>query len=236
MPLRTRLGPLLVAALIAAASGACGSSAADSAAGVLATQHQLSPSPVESGLEAGSQETTSPPPTQLPVPLASDVPSRVVVPELRIDLPIVSGALVLPGNSPDYPLCDVAQYLTTYPYPGRLGSTTWIYAHAREGMFLRLLEASRRNDGEELLGQTVDVFSTGNVRYRYRVSQVLRHTTDRSAASDVRRDQGRLILQTSEGPRGVVPKLQVVAELISSTSVSAADAQPKASPMVCAIR
>ena len=41
----------------------------------------------------------------------------------------------MPGNSRDYPLCDVAQYWTIYDLPGAPG-TTWIYAHAQPGMFL----------------------------------------------------------------------------------------------------
>ncbi len=165
---------------------------------------------------------------------ASDVPSRVAIPALGIDLPVISGDVTLPGNPPHYPLCDVAQYLTTFPYPGRPGTTTWIYGHAREGMFLALLEASERNGGGELLGQTVDVFSTLSARYRYRISEVLRHATDRSTAQGVPADQGRLILQTSEGPSGTVPKLQVVAELIATEVASAAEAQPAASPRACA--
>lgn len=164
----------------------------------------------------------------------SDVPSRVVVPGLRIDLPVISGDVTLPGNPPDYPLCDVAQYLTSFPYPGRLGTTTWIYGHAREGMFLALLEASERDDGAELVGQTVNVYSTANVRYRYRISEVLRHARDRSTAVGVPADEGRLILQTSEGPRGTVPKLQVVAELIGQEEASASQAHPDPSPRVCA--
>ena len=199
--------------------------------------------------DAGAPEATStatpatkpPAPTTLATPGApprtmrpSDVPSRVVVPDLRTDLPVISGDVTLPGNPPDYPLCDVAQYLTSFPYPGRLGTTTWIYGHAREGMFLALLQASERNDGAELVGQTVDVYSTANVRYRYRISEVLRHATDRSTAVGVPTDEGRLILQTSEGPRGTVPKLQVVAELIGQQDAPASDAQPDAAPRVCA--
>ena len=47
----------------------------------------------------------------------------------------------VPGNPRGYPLCDVAQYWTIYDLPGKPG-TTWIYAHAQEGMFLPLFTIS----------------------------------------------------------------------------------------------
>ena len=186
--------------------------------------------PVASPDAIATPEATAPPtPTAAP----TDVPSRVVVPDLGIDLPIVSGDTTLPGNPPDYPLCDVAQYLTTYRYPGRLGTTTWIYGHARAGMLLTLLEASERDDGAGLIGRRVDVFSTAPRRYSYEITTVLRHATDRSAAGDVAPTSGRLVLQTSEGPRGTVPKLQVVAELVDTVEVPAEDAVPSAAPRAC---
>lgn len=181
----------------------------------------------------------SPSPSDAPVdptaaPRASDLPSRVVIPDLSIDLPIVSGDLAVAGNPPDYPLCDVAQFLTTYRFPGRLGTTTWVYAHAREGMFLPLLEASERQDGQELIGMTVDVYSDGPMRYTYEITEVARHATDRGIARDVPADSGRLILQTSEGPTGTIPKLQIAARLVDSGPASQAEAVPPARPRVCA--
>lgn len=163
-----------------------------------------------------------------------DVPSRVVVESLGIDLPVVSGDLAVAGNTADYPLCDVAQYLTTYRYPGRPGTTTWIYGHARKGMFLPLLETSQADAGAALVGEVVDVYSTENRRYRYRITSVLPHSTDRLIASDVPSGERRLVLQTSEGPRGTVPKLQVAAALIDVSDTDAETANPAASPRACA--
>lgn len=164
---------------------------------------------------------------------ATDVPSRVVIEALSIDLPVVSGDLIVPGNARDYPLCDVAQYLTSYRYPGRLGATTWIYGHARNGMFLPLLEASRREEGAGLVGATVLVYSTSSLAYRYRITGVHPHQTDRTIASDVAPDEGRLVLQTSEGPRGTVPKLQVSAVLVDVAEATSHDALPSAAPRAC---
>ncbi len=161
-----------------------------------------------------------------------DVPSRIVVPALSIDLPVVSGDLVVAGNAPDYPLCDVAQYLTTYRYPGRIGTTTWIYAHARPGMFLPLLEASEKDDGAALIGSEVEVYSTAGQRYTYRVTDVHRHAVDRSSAL-VSPESRRLVLQTSEGPSGTVPKLQVAADFIEVTPSTTAESMPSAAPRDC---
>lgn len=181
---------------------------------------------------AGPTSASSPAESQRP-PAAGDVPSRVVITALDIDLPVVSGDLMVEGNPRDYPLCDVAQYLTTYRYPGRPATTTWIYAHARQGMFLPLLEASTRDDGEELVGVLVTVYSTADLAYSYRLTDVRPHSTDRTVAADVPEGEGRLVLQTSEGPSGTVPKLQVVGVLESVKAVSEAEARPDPAPRVC---
>lgn len=162
-----------------------------------------------------------------------ELPTRIVVKGLEIDLPVVSGDLEVPGNPPDYPLCDVAQYLTTYPYPGRPGTTTWIYGHARDGMFLPLLEASETRQGASLIGQTAEVYTDGDRRFRYRITEVLPHSTDRSSARDVPAQGGRLVLQTSEGPSGTVPKLQVVAELVDVEVSTKKESSPPTKPREC---
>ena len=157
----------------------------------------------------------------------------MAIPDLGIDLAVVSGDLVVEGNDPDYPLCDVAQYLTTYRYPGRDGTSTWIYAHAREGMFLPLLEASTRADGAELIGTRVSIWTDGDERLDYRITQVLPHATDRTSASGVAPTERRLILQTSEGPTGTVPKLQIVARYEATASATADESRPTPSPRAC---
>jgi hypothetical protein len=42
-----------------------------------------------------------------------------------------------------------------------------------------------------------------------------------------------LYLQTSEGPHGTIPKLQVVATYVSSTKADPRDAHPQAHPRIC---
>ena len=158
---------------------------------------------------------------------ADRVATRVVVPRLGIDLPVM---LQEGDQYGTYPLCDVALYLPYLSQPGE-GRATYIYAHAREGMFLPLLVASQSNDGARLIGDIVQVYTSDNYEFIYQVSEVLRHTTDLndafSATSEV------IFLQTSEGPAGTVPKLQVVGTYVSSTRVDPKDAHPNSHPRIC---
>lgn len=189
--------------------------------------------PVSPGPSTSPDAPPSPSTTPAAEAPSDELPTRIVVKGLDIDLPVVSGDLDVPGNPPDYPLCDVAQYLTTYKYPARPGTTTWIYGHAREGMFLRLLEASEVKGGASLIGQTALVYTDAGRRFEYRITDVERHATDRSSARDVPADGGRLVLQTSEGPEGTVPKLQVVAELVDIKPSTLKESSPPAEPRGC---
>ena len=217
-----------LAALVVAG---CGGSGADR------TDRPTSSGPSQSrSVSAAPTSTPSVRPSTLEpssASLSDELPTRLVVADLAIDLPIVSGDVIVPGNPPDYPLCNVAQYLTIFRFPGRPGTTTWIYGHARPGMLLPLLEASTVDDGAALIGKRVEVYSDARSRFTYRITEVLRHATDRGAARDVPPDGRRLVLQTSEGPRGTVPKLQVVAELVDIAEVARTEAIPLASPVAC---
>ncbi len=190
------------------------------------------PSPTAS--VAASPSARTPPSRPLlrsPDPRA--VASRVVVPALRIDLPVISGRVDPPGNPGHYPLCDVAQYLHEYGQPGQEG-TTYLYAHARAGMFLPLLEESQRNNGARMLGALVQVYTSDGWIYLYEIFRVKRHATDFRLADDLGPGERRLILQTSEGPKGTVPKLQVAARLLSSQPGDPGQARPPAKPRICA--
>ena len=158
------------------------------------------------------------------------VPVRVTVPSLGVDLPVLSSERTVPGNVRDYPLCDVAQYWTRYDLPGAPG-TTWIYAHAQPGMFLPLLLNAEATSGEGLLGQMVTLQLKDGRLLRYRIVEVKQHAYNRRLALRARPSQQRLILQTSEGPPGTIPKLQVAANLIGATYTD--EAAPKAQPRAC---
>jgi hypothetical protein len=158
--------------------------------------------------------------------------TRVVIPSLGVDLAVVAGDLEVPGNRDNYPLCDVAQYLNGFVQPGDAG-TTYVYAHARSGMFLPLLSASERNDGAELIGSVVEVYTADDRLHVYEIDRVKRHATDLSMAFDLPPGGHQLILQTSEGPAGTIPKLQVRAQPLSVVAAPDGAAHPVPSPRAC---
>lgn len=181
---------------------------------------------------ASSRPTPSSGASGDPVPSASPsveprVATRVAVPALQIDLPVI-----LPPGGPDaYPVCDVAMYIRELGQPGG-DRAIYLYAHAREGMFLPLLEESEMGNGERMIGMLVQVWTSDEQLFLYEITEVRPHQTDLDDALNA--DDEQLWLQTSEGPAGTVPKLQVVAEpLGSGPADDPADAHPTARPVEC---
>jgi Sortase domain len=159
------------------------------------------------------------PPSATPTINPDRVATRVRIAALDIDLPIVKG--------PDgYPLCNVAMYLKELHQPGQ-GKATYIYAHAREGMFLPLLETKESKQ----LGMVVEVWTSDDYRYLYEVTDVRRD--QRNPDDAVAADTEQLWLQTSEGPKGTPGKTQVIAEPLSVEPADHDDAHPKAKPVDC---
>jgi hypothetical protein len=168
----------------------------------------------------------------LPSPTASGsakpvrrVVSRVVVRALDIDLPVVKP----PGG---FPYCNVAMYLDIFSQPGLPGAT-YIFAHARTGMFLPLLTQSQRNNGKAMINMIVEVYTTDDLLFLYRVTQVRRHYPASSSLAALPTKNDQLWLQTSEGPLTSSTKLQVVARLLSSGPADHAAAHPKPHPVNC---
>lgn len=154
------------------------------------------------------------------------VATRIVIRRLDIDLPI----MLQTDNYGLFPLCDVALYLPTLGQPGQ-GRATYIYAHARKGMFLPLLTASQNNNGRRMLGMTVEVYTSDDWRFLYTITEVRRHTLNLDDAISTTTE--RLWMQTSEGPEGTVPKLQVVADFLAAEIADPVSAHPEAHPRVC---
>jgi hypothetical protein len=154
------------------------------------------------------------------------VATRVVIRRLRIDLPV----MLQTDNYGIYPLCDVALYQPLLGQPGQ-GRATYLYAHAQPGMFEPLLRESERNNGARMLGMTVEVYTSDDWRFLYTITEVRRHTRNLDAA--VRTNTERLWLQTSEGPEGTIPKLQVVADFLSAEKTDPKAAHPPAAPRIC---
>ncbi len=182
----------------------------------------LTPSPTP---RPTNEATQAPTPTPAPTVPADRVATRVVVSALGIDLPIVR-----PADDSQYPLCDVAMFIQALGQPG-FGRATYLYAHARTGMFLPILDASKVNNGAAMLGMIVEIYTSDDQLYLYEISEVRRHQLDLDAAVAATTEQ--LWLQTSEGPKGTRPKTQVVAQFLSTGPADHAAAHPVAKPRVC---
>lgn len=148
--------------------------------------------------------------------------TRVQISRYGIDLPIVHQPAGI------YPYCNVAMYSSALSQPGEAGPT-FIYAHARTGMFLPLLTASQ-NNASAMVGTIVKVWTNDSQLYTYRITRVLRHQYS-IPSYDARVEY--LWLQTSEGPHGTKNKLFLVGTRISQENASYADAHPQARIVIC---
>jgi hypothetical protein len=153
----------------------------------------------------------SPAATDLPSPSASPVSkrvaTRVVVEALGIDLPIVRPR----GSSSTYPQCNVAMYIQELSQPGH-GMATYLYAHARDGMFGPIYErAIQKKSGgpKSMIGMIVEVYTSDDLLYEYEVTEVRLHQLTLDDALHATTEE--LWLQTSEGPKGTPGKTQLLA-------------------------
>ncbi|HEY2916793.1 MAG TPA: sortase [Candidatus Limnocylindrales bacterium] len=205
--------------------------------GLLSYTNAVEPAPVAKALESYQPLPTLPTDITLPGANGSDNPdasfpadrvaTRIVIPSLRIDLPVIRQ----PPGTGDFPLCDVAMYLVDLGQPGS-GRATYIYAHAREGMFYNLLTASQDRNGARMIGAVVEVYTSDDKLFLYQIFEVRRHQHD--LADAFADGSGSLWIQTSEGPNNSYPKLQVVASFQSVQDANPNDAHPEAHPRECA--
>jgi hypothetical protein len=181
-----------------------------------------SPSPSPSDSPSASPSPSPSPIVTLP-PGERALATRIVIPSMKIDLPVIRG----PSG---YPPCDVAMYLKELGQPGE-SRATYIYAHAREGMFLPLLEASKVSNGASMLGKQVRVYTSADLLHVYEIIAVKRHQRSLDPVFEVAKDE--LWLQTSEGPNSSYPKLMLVARKLTVSPAEHADARPKPKPVKC---
>ena len=227
--IRTRILPAIVTALgVALLAGGL-----LSIAGPVAADPLSNPTPTAIALAPTERPRVTLPPPSSPGPVTSPsapagrVATRVRIAALRIDLPVVK-----PAGGPDaYPQCDVAMYLQELGQPGE-GRATYLYAHARAGMFLPILDASLVQNGKTMLGMVVEVWTSDDQHFLYEITEVRRHQVTLQDAIDAPGEE--LWLQTSEGPRGTPGKTQVVAMPLSQGAADQADAHPVAKPVDCA--
>jgi hypothetical protein len=236
---RTRLLPALLTALgVVLLTAGILSYADPSTAGAVVeaspTTVELTPEPVATpSLEApsASVDPGETPTTEPTAPAGPAHATRVVVPALKIDLPVVGG----PNG---YPFCNVAMYIDNLGKPlGDLGQpgrgiATYLFAHARDGMFGPIYQqAIQKHQPEKLLGMIVQVYTSDDKLYLYEIDKALLHQLDLDAAFDA--DTEQLWLQTSEGPKGTPGKTQLRAHLLSVGEADPGDAHPKAKPVKC---
>ncbi|HSO30455.1 MAG TPA: hypothetical protein VLS28_11160 [Candidatus Sulfomarinibacteraceae bacterium] len=231
--LRARLIPAILTALgVVLLGGGLLSYTGPVEAGPEPSQPPVATAGPTPGPTAGPSSTPGPTagpsgePSAVPSPTVPPdrVATRVIVAALGIDLPVIR------QPDPAYPACDVAMYHEALGQPGS-NRATYLYAHAREGMFLPILDASKIDDGASMLGLIAEVYTSDDQLFLYEIIEVRRHQVDLDDAAAATTEQ--LWLQTSEGPRGTAGKTQVVARFLSTGSADHEVAHPIAQPRDC---
>lgn len=151
--------------------------------------------------------TSRPPPTGFvtasPAPGVRPIPDgyRIQIPRLRIDLPIQEGDVARDIDNEQTPE-HAAFHLPRTGIPGE-GSNSYIYAHARSGMFLSLWDAK--------VGDEVFISTPDGRALRYTVSEVHPRVPRTETKWVLPTPAERLTLQTSTGPNSEDPRFVVVA-------------------------
>jgi len=154
--------------------------------------------PASPSASGASSATPEPSPTPLPpIPLGY----RIQIPALAIDLPILEGDIqrdsVL-ARTPD----NFAFHLPGTAIPGT-GANSYLYAHARRGMFLSLWNAK--------VGDIVWISTPEGRALRYVVSEIHPRVAPEDVSLTAASAPERLTLQTSTGPNQSDPRFVVVA-------------------------
>ena len=174
----------------------------------------------------------SPSTTGLPSasPSVNRVATRVVVEALGIDLPIIKPR----GTSSTYPQCNVALYIQELSQPGS-GRATYLYAHARDGMFGPIYERAilKKSGGpKSMIGMVVQIYTSDDLLYEYAVTEVRLHQLTLDDAINATTEE--LWLQTSEGPKGTPGKTQLLALPLITLPADHKAAHPTPHPVNCA--
>ena len=148
--------------------------------------------------------------------------TRVSVPSIGIDIPVIRG-------TSSYPLCRVAMYLASVAQPREPG-ITFVYAHARRGMFLPLLTRWKIDRGASLIGKTVKVWTSNSYVSYYRIIRV-RKTNSLTGIFSLTNE--RLWLQTSTGPNYTYAKLVVEAARYKTVKTTYSASHPTPHPVRC---
>jgi len=156
------------------------------------------PAAVASTIPAGTLAA----PTRAPIPLDQ---LRISVPRLGIDLPMALGDVerdVRLGATPE----NFALLFPTTNVPGT-GGNSFIYAHARNDMFLQLWNVK--------LGDRVRITATDGTRFDYVITQIVPRVDPADTSWLDQNGPERLTLQTSTGPTGLQPRFIAVAQRLA---------------------
>ena len=160
------------------------------------------PSPIAPTLQPAAAPSAAPP-TAKPITIAG---SRVAVPRLGIDLPLELGQIARDVPREGYAGATPENMAFVFPssrLPGE-GGNTYIYAHARAGMFLSLWRAT--------LGDEIVIYRPDDgARRSYRVALIAPRVDPTDARWLDPNGEERVTLQTSTGPNPGDPRFIVVA-------------------------
>lgn len=200
---RSRLSPLLAVALVIGCSPQPGGAVVpDATARVQPPAPSSASEPVPTAAAATAPLATEAPASAIPQPTAA-LPStsayRIEIPRLGVNLPVAEG---------DVPR-DIDQERTPEDYAFHLPGTsmfgagnTYIYAHARPGMFLSLWNAR--------LGDLVMARTPSGTR-EYVVAEIHPRVPPTQVSWAGPSADTRLTLQTSTGPNSDDPRFVVIA-------------------------
>jgi hypothetical protein len=177
--------------------------------------------PINASPSAGGQPSAS--------PTGKRVATRVVVEALHIDLPVIKPR----GNASSYPQCNVALYIQELSQPGQ-GHATYLYAHARDGMFGPIYERAilKKSGGpKSMIGMIVQVYTSDDLLFEYEISEVRLHQLTLDDAVEATTEE--LWLQTSEGPKGTPGKTQLLARPLITLPADHKAAHPTPHPVTC---
>lgn len=166
-----------------------------------AARTEMSATPAQSGVPEPPAETTAAPtPTPSRVTPAASL-YRISIPRLGIALFIKEGDIKRDIDDQRTPE-NYAFHLPGTAMPGQ-GGNTFLYAHARNGMFLSLWRA---RPGDEVL-----VVAPDGQLFLYVIREVLPRVAPSDVSSTRPTATERLTLQTSTGPNASDPRFVVFA-------------------------
>jgi LPXTG-site transpeptidase (sortase) family protein len=189
-------GVLLLAVGIALVAGG-GLPRAGSVAPVALPAVSASVSPAPTSPASTTTVSPTPGPTNGPIPDGY----RIEVPRLGIDLPIAEGDIerdVVVQKTPE----NFAFHFPGTAIPGTFGNS-YIYAHARTGMFLSLWNAR--------VGDQVSITTPAGVELKFVVTEVHPKVPPADTSWLQPSADERLTLQTSTGPNRDDPRFVVIA-------------------------